>query len=187
LYFLSSENLYSTARSFVVVTESPRKFVINVGVRLVIYWTRDPVVVRIKSISLVWPLVAGEFVYFNDFFGSLRRYSFAIGSPPIRVGYISRYIDISPRWVGLRVTFHAARVVVLIAQLCGKFFDFSFWPPLVWTHFHASLAKSLPPTKINSKTRSTPAFLFFCLPVISLCHLCVSFCVSSVWPECIYT
>lgn len=136
--FLSSENLYSTARSFVVVTESPRKFVINVGVRLVIYWTRDPVVVRIKSISLNWFCLPAEFVYFNDLFGSLREPSVAFGRHRLsadwnRVGYTVRYIYKPPpppppmwMWVGLSSDFSRGRVVVLIAQLCGKFFDFSF-------------------------------------------------------------
>lgn len=121
-----------------------------------IYWTRDPVVVRIKSISFIWSSLACRFVYFNDSNqNDPTRSEKAFGSLRFWVSFFS---------------FGSVSFFVLIAQ----FVENSFFPHrhsrhfslfhfgLVWRHFHVCW-RSTP--KINSK------LLFFRLPVISRCHL----------------
>lgn len=160
-----------------------------------IYWTRDPVVVRIKSISFICSSLACRFVYFNDsndpdsesHFGTLRTFSFNV----LRVFWVRFPSSFLFRYC----------VYVLIAQ----FFLHCVWKILsfptrldsfsvVWRHFHVCWPEQ---PEINSK------LLFFRLPVISRCHFthvcacvcfyrysfyicssCLSFCVSA---ECIHT
>lgn len=127
-----------------------------------IYWTRDPVVVRIKSISFIWSSLACRFVYFNDSNqNDPTRSAKAFGSLRFWVSFFS---------------FGSVSFFVLIAQ----FVENSFFPHrhsrhfslfllgLVWRHFHVCW-RSTP--KINSK------LLFFRLPVISRCHLYTHACV----------
>lgn len=107
-------------------------------------------------------------------FGGHRVSSAALGSS-VRVDLpTSRDISLpvglcSQKTKNFRVAFHAPGVVVLIAQLCGTFFDFSLCVNAFSRQLTAPYENKLKRT--HRKHLALADLHSFFLPVISLCHL----------------